>query len=138
MSNSEEKNKRIFRNTINNFRNNRMKQTLISESKMEIDVETRESRREFYNSDSWRKLRLEALNRDHHECVWCRDEGRVTRTLLEVDHIKELEYYPEHALDLDNLRTLCKECHNKRHNRFQFRKSSKMESRNFRTDEWWG
>ena len=105
---------------------------------MEIDVETRESRREFYNSDSWRKLRLEALNRDHHECVWCRDEGRVTRTLLEVDHIKELEYYPEYALDLDNLRTLCKECHNKRHNRFQFRKSSKMENKNFRTDEWWG
>nr|DAN31660.1 MAG TPA: HNH endonuclease [Caudoviricetes sp.] len=105
---------------------------------MEIDVETRESRREFYNSDSWRKLRLDALYRDHHECVWCRGKGRVTRTNLEVDHIKELEYYPEHALDLDNLRTLCKECHNKRHNRFQFRKSSKMENKNFRTDEWWG
>jgi hypothetical protein len=33
MSNLEEKNKRIFRNTINNFRNNRMKQTFISEKK---------------------------------------------------------------------------------------------------------
>ena len=33
MSNSEEKNKRIFRNTINNFRNKRMKQTFISEKK---------------------------------------------------------------------------------------------------------
>jgi len=33
MSNSEEKNKRIFRNTIKNFRNKRMKQTFISEKK---------------------------------------------------------------------------------------------------------
>jgi len=33
MSNSKEKNKRIFRNTINNFRNKRMKQTFISEKK---------------------------------------------------------------------------------------------------------
>nr|DAI17082.1 MAG TPA: HNH endonuclease [Caudoviricetes sp.] len=103
-----------------------------------IDVSTRAERALFYASQPWRSLRSQALERDHYECVWCREEGKVTTNNLEVDHIKELEYYPEHALDLDNLRTLCKECHNKRHNRFQFRKSSRMENKNFRTDEWWG
>lgn len=103
-----------------------------------IEVSTREERREFYNSSEWRSLRRQALERDHYECVWCREEGKVTTENLEVDHIKELEFYPEFALDLDNLRTLCKECHNKRHNRFQFRKSQKMMDKNFRTDEFWG
>lgn len=103
-----------------------------------IEVSTREDRREFYNSNDWRILRKLALERDHHECVWCREEGKVTTDNLEVDHIKELEFYPEFALDIDNLRTLCKECHNKRHNRFQFRKSQKMMDKNFRTDEFWG
>ncbi|WP_137597192.1 HNH endonuclease [Paucilactobacillus kaifaensis] len=70
------------------------------------------------------------LRRDNYECQWCKAEGRVTRQgdvdnhgrpiILEVDHIKELEYYPELALDPDNLRTLCKDCHNKRHHRMNY------------------
>ncbi|MBF0818736.1 HNH endonuclease [Streptococcus acidominimus] len=106
-----------------------------------IDTSTRDGRRRFYQSSQWRALRQEALDRDHYECQWCRLEGRVTTELdsiLEVDHINELEYYPEQALDLDNLRTLCKECHNKRHKRFQFRAIQKREPRAFREDEWWG
>ena len=58
----------------------------------------------------------------NHECIWCKAEGKVTtrkRAVLEVDHIKELEHYPQYALDINNLRTLCKDCHNKRHNRYQ-------------------
>ena len=43
------------------------------------------------------------MSRDHFECVWCRDQGKVTTDNLEVDHIKELEYYPEFALDIDNI-----------------------------------
>lgn len=105
---------------------------------MQITMMFWEERREFYNSSEWRSLRRQALERDHYECVWCREKGRVTRNNLEVDHIKELEFYPEYALDLDNLRTLCKECHNKRHGRFQFRISQKMIEKNFRTDEFWG
>ena len=105
---------------------------------MQITMMFWEERREFYNSSEWRSLRRQALERDHCECVWCREQGRVTRNNLEVDHIKELEFYPEYALDLDNLRTLCKECHNKRHGRFQFRISKKMIEKNFRTDEFWG
>ena len=99
---------------------------------MKINVSTREERSEFYNSRDWRELREVALERDHHECVWCREQGRVTTEDLEVDHIKELEFYPEFSLDIDNLRTLCKACHNKRHDRFD------NNDKNFRKDEWWG
>ena len=69
-----------------------------------IEVSTREERNQFYNSSEWRTIRRQALKRDHYECVWCRDEGKVTTNNLEVDHIKELEFYPEYALDIDNQR----------------------------------
>ncbi|MDY5974330.1 HNH endonuclease, partial [Streptococcus hyovaginalis] len=57
---------------------------------MTIDTSTKESRHLFYQSTKWRRLRLEALERDHYECLWCKAEGKVTTTDLEVDHIKEL------------------------------------------------
>ena len=62
-----------------------------------IEVTTRADRTEFYNSGEWRELRKLALERDHNECVWCQGEGKVTRENLEVDHIKELEFYPKFA-----------------------------------------
>lgn len=84
------------------------------------EVDTREHRAQFYKSSEWQRLREEAMKRDHYECVWCAEKGKVTtKVKLEVDHIKELEYYPQYALDIDNLRTLCTDCHNKRHHRFK-------------------
>lgn len=85
-----------------------------------IDLSTPQARHRFYGRAAWLKVRKQALERDHNECVWCKAEGKATtasRAKLEVDHIKELEYYPKLALELSNLRTLCHECHNKRHNR---------------------
>ncbi|CYU68823.1 HNH endonuclease [Streptococcus suis] len=78
----------------------------------------------FYKTYKWQQKRLEALKRDKYRCVWCYEAGKLTTTRLEVDHIEELEKNPDKALDLTNLRTLCKDCHNKRHNRF---KSSKKQ-----------
>lgn len=86
---------------------------------------TKQNRIRFYKSNIWRGVngvRNQALKRDSNECVWCKRDGLVTTKemgTLEVDHIKELEYctYDE-AIDLDNLRTLCKYHHNVRHNRF--------------------
>ena len=66
--------------------------------------------RKFYNSQQWRQMRDYVLRRDGYECQWCKKQGRVTLksdTILEVDHIKELDRHPELALDVDNLRTLC-------------------------------
>lgn len=106
-----------------------------------IKTKTKEDRIRFYQSREWRQLRKQILERDHYECQWCADEGKVTNhfeAVLEVDHIQELEHYPELALEMTNLRTLCKECHNKRHRRFQFRKEQTKIGRLFRSDEWWG
>lgn len=103
-----------------------------------IDTSTRESRSAFYHSTAWKRLRLEVLERDHYECLWCAEEGRVTTDDLEVDHILELEHHPEQALDIHNLRTLCKYHHNQRHERFEFKKRKLKKERTFREDEWFG
>ncbi|MEY8515169.1 MULTISPECIES: HNH endonuclease [Lactococcus] len=90
-----------------------------------IDVSTPQARAKFYHSGDWRSVRKQVLKRDNYECQWCKAEGRVTTAktaTLEVDHIKELQYYPELALEPSNLRTLCHDCHNKRHNRQKERK----------------
>lgn len=101
----------------------------------------KEQRREFYNSTEWRQLRDDILERDNHECQWCKADGRVVTdldTVLEVDHIKELEYYPELRFDADNLRTLCKDCHNKRHGRMNYRSNGKGKYTNkWKDDERW-
>lgn len=65
-------------------------------------------------------MRERVLKRDNNECQWCKAEGKVTTAktaTLEIDHINELEYHPELALEPSNLRTLCHDCHNIRHNR---------------------
>lgn len=105
---------------------------------MIIDTSTKSTRHIFYNSGEWRRLRLEAIERDNNECQWCKLEGKVTTDNLEVDHIKELEFYPELAMDLDNLRTLCKDCHNKRHKRFNYKKKKIEKETNYCSDEWFG
>lgn len=102
-----------------------------------LDVSTKTARHNFYSSLTWKLKRQEILERDNYECVWCRENGKVTTqfdSILEIDHIKELEHHPELALDNDNLRTLCKDCHNKRHKRFNFKESKRQKKWN---DEWW-
>lgn len=58
----------------------------------------------------WKDARAACLERDGHACIWC---GATTE--LEVDHIIELSVDPDLAFDLDNLRTLCRTCHDLRH-----------------------
>lgn len=84
---------------------------------MKIDTTNKQTMHPFYTSKEWLAIRKLAIERDHSECVWCKEEGRLTTHDLEVDHIKEVEFYPELALELDNLRTLCHACHNRRHGR---------------------
>lgn len=102
-----------------------------------LDVSTKKARARFYASSEWKQLRRACLERDHFECQWCREQGKLTtqyESILEVDHIKELEKYPELALDIENLRTLCKDCHNKRHDRMNYRGNRKKRKWD---DEWW-
>jgi len=96
-----------------------------------MDVyKTRQQKRKFYDSDEWKSLREEVKKRDNYECQKCKRNGYVTidtneysesakrkKIQLVVHHIKELEDYPELALDMDNLETLCVNCHNRIHGR---------------------
>lgn len=68
----------------------------------------------FYSSPEWRTLRLAALKRDHFRCSGC-GASVALRGQSRVDHIKPRRQHPQLALDLDNLRTFCPACDNKRH-----------------------
>lgn len=69
----------------------------------------------FYTSRTWRKKRLEILERDNYECQICKQNGKVTvgtkKEPLVVHHIKELKQYPELALVNRNLLSVCSSCH---------------------------
>ncbi|MBC1420103.1 HNH endonuclease [Listeria fleischmannii] len=80
---------------------------------------SQEERLSFYKSKEWRRMREFILKRDNHECQECKRNGKVTTDeRLDVDHLLELEDYPELALEPTNLETKCVTCHNKKHNRF--------------------
>lgn len=65
-----------------------------------------------------------ALCRDHGECVMCARAGRYVRDragrlcrprATMVHHIKPIKEHPELALSLDNLMSLCDQCHDEMH-----------------------
>lgn len=67
----------------------------------------------FYHSKEWKRVRELVLARDHYICVFCGAPGDT------VDHIVELDEKnvdnPFISLNPDNLRTLCRTCHEHRH-----------------------
>lgn len=102
------------------------------------DFKLKSERIRFYKQSAWKGIngvRNKVVERDK-ECVWCRDKGLVTVTNLEVDHIKPVEEctYAE-ALDIENLRTLCRSCHNDRHDRFNG--TNNFKRNRFAEDEKW-
>ena len=102
------------------------------------DVHSHAGRAHFYKLADWKRLREQVLERDHHECQWCKAEGRVTTdrdAVLEVEHIKTLEERPDLALNPDNTRTLCRDCHNKRHGRFSYKRLGPVSDTQLRAHE---
>ncbi len=74
----------------------------------------------FYNSDAWKQKRERALRRDKYQCVECKRYGRrnadglpVTADL--VHHVVPVEVDWSKKLELNNLQSLCRACHNKKH-----------------------
>lgn len=65
--------------------------------------------KDFLFSFEWRKLRLQALDKYGHVCVSCGSTPK-SGAILNVDHIKPRKYFPELALDINNLQVLCSEC----------------------------
>lgn len=49
-----------------------------------------------------------ALERDNYTCQEC---GYSEKEIMQVDHIQPKALYPELAHDLENLETLCPNCH---------------------------
>jgi len=64
----------------------------------------------FYDTKAWKHVRLLALQRDHYVCKWCEAKG-VYAKAEEVHHIVRVDKDISKALDLDNLVSLCRECH---------------------------
>lgn len=60
----------------------------------------------FYDSPEWLALRRKVFDKYEHRCAKCGDDERT----LQVDHVKSRFYFPELALDINNLQILCKRC----------------------------
>ena len=60
------------------------------------------------SSSEYKEWRIKVFHRDCFRCVWCGDKHKI-----EADHIKPFAYFPELRFNVDNGRTLCKECHKK-------------------------
>ena len=71
---------------------------------------------EFYNSTAWKRKRAWILKRDGYQCQLAKRYGKAKEAET-VHHIFPLEHYPEYALKDWNLISLCKEEHNKLHDR---------------------
>ncbi|WP_414842336.1 HNH endonuclease [Enterococcus saccharolyticus] len=68
---------------------------------------------DFYKSKEWRKVRLAVLSRDNYICIPCLKKGYIHEGNL-VHHKIELRDVGgwEHRLDMDNLETINRGCHN--------------------------
>ena len=64
----------------------------------------------FYKTPAWRRIRIQALTRDHYLCQ-LRTSKKCSVFATEVHHIVPLESDPSRGLDLDNLVSCCWWCH---------------------------
>lgn len=72
----------------------------------------------FYNGTKWKQLREFILSRDNYLCQDCY-KNKVITGAEEVHHILEISIDWDRRYDEDNLISLCKKCHSRRHGRFQ-------------------
>ena len=67
-----------------------------------------------WKGGNWGYKKVEAKTRDDYTCQIC---GLRDPEIMEVDHIKPKIKYPELALEINNLITLCPNCHRRKTNR---------------------
>lgn len=63
----------------------------------------------FYQRQEWFAIRYLVMQRDRFECVAC-GKSKKHGVKIHVDHIKPLSIYPEMALSMINLQTMCNTC----------------------------
>jgi len=66
------------------------------------------ARAAFYKSNEWQRIRLQVLNRDNFQCQDCHSDKNI-----DVHHVN-YERFGGNEL-LEDLITLCRDCHEKRH-----------------------
>ena len=72
------------------------------------------SKHPLYGAAEWKAVRARVVARDGHACVLCGVSVRG-KGLSRVDHILSIRERPDLALSVDNCRTLCASCDNRRH-----------------------
>ena len=102
----------------------------------------------FYKSRQWLELKEDVMKEQHYECQECLKKGILTtsnkidnkeedvKNKLTVHHIQFVKNYPELALSkfyyykgiqYRNLITVCFDCHNKLHKRFNYKETNKKQ-----------
>ena len=77
---------------------------------------TRSFKANFQNTLDYRIWRDAVFKRDNYSCRECgARNGNGKKIELNADHIKSFALFPHLRLAIDNGRTLCRECHYKRH-----------------------
>lgn len=76
---------------------------------------------EFYHSQEWHEVRQQVLERDMYLCQVCKRNGIIKQGNT-VHHIVHLKDDWDKRADLDNLETICPQCHNKEHEEKGFSK----------------
>lgn len=89
-------------------------QSFIGKSPNEIAAEIKRTGDGFTASTEWRNLRQQVINRYGGRCMCC---GRVPKRGVNVDHIKPRKFFPELALDFNNLQVLCPQCNKAKGNK---------------------
>lgn len=72
----------------------------------------------FLYSTEWRELRKEAIARYGLICCKCGRENSRSYP-INIDHIKPRKFFPELALDIENLQPLCGPCNKAKGNKHQ-------------------
>ena len=73
--------------------------------KTQAEKSYREFKREIYGTTKWKKLREKALLRDLYTCQICGAQAE------EVHHVISLKENSKKAFDLNNLLSVCRDCH---------------------------
>lgn len=94
----------------------------MSERKAKADKKYNSTKRnqlyvKFYQSKEWKTLRAVKLSQENYMCEECKKQDKVSLA-VDVHHIEPVSKAWDKRLDINNLKCLCVECHNKAHNRW--------------------
>ena len=88
-----------YKNKINNLSNNQLAIVFKAQSA------------NFLNSKEWKNLKKEAAKKYGEICLKC-----GSNNCINFDHVKPRKYYPELALDINNIQPLCAKCNKNKGN----------------------